>query len=172
MVACLRRYSALSSFRRHVRVLIAVRDLTQPNSERTSVAWFSDIDTAQKGMVGFSDFKAALPTLSHEEARSIFDSIDVAHEGLISVSEFHAATAVGMRRLSAEELLAALLMMGGKQGKLVYGTFRKVLNKQLPEMSEDEVKELFNTLDTDGDGVIDLEEFGAFVQVEETSQFI
>jgi len=173
VVGGLRRYAAMSIFKKYVMLMVAQAYGTDHDKTQESFNMFREIDKTRRGMVSYAEFKAVLPTVSDEDARKIFDSIDVAREGYISLTEFHAAMLATLNELSPKELMVAFMLMnGGKEKKLLRKDLEKVLAQQLPGLEQQSLDEVMQALDTDEDGCVSFEEFCHFFDPELTSQFM
>ena len=91
---------------------------------------------------------------SQPSATDLFGKVDTDASGGVSISEFSTMLSQHRKSVAATSSSASQDVSGSSDKSQRQGSLP-------PEMSEEEIKELFNSADTDDDGNLSLEEFSA-----------
>ena len=141
---------------------------------------FREIDKDSSGSLDEREFKLALKRLhlhlDGKQVALVVNHLDKDKDGLISIDEFLGVVFENKVKRVMKKLRALSYSSGGEDwdklfrhydrdnsGDLDYEEFRRAIRKDVgldaTMMTDEEVREMFDTLDSSGDGKIDLTEF-------------
>merc|ERR1711871_178707 len=130
---------------------------------------FQMFDTDGSGAISTSEFRdvclAVGMTPTDDELRAMVSELDQDESGDIDLKEFLSAMQSKTQDPEGEEIImeAFKTFDADASGALSHSEMREVLSKLGEKMDDDEITELIQTVDIDGDGEVDLGEFLAVV---------
>jgi Ca2+-binding EF-hand superfamily protein len=139
-------------------------DLTEEQKQEIKEA-FDLFDTDGSGSIDAKELKVAMRALGFEpkkeEIRKMIADIDRDGSGTIDFSEFLSMmTAKMAERDPREEIMKAFRLFDDDDSGTINFAKLKRVSKELGEnMSDDELQEMIDEADRDGDGVINLDDF-------------
>merc|ERR1711939_521618 len=130
---------------------------------------FRMFDTDGSGSISTGEFRdvclAVGMTPTDTELKAMITELDQDQSGDIDLKEFLTAMQAKTQDPEGEEIImeAFKIMDADGSGTLSHSEFREVLQHLGEKMDDEEITELINTVDLDGDGEVDLKEFLAVV---------
>merc|ERR1712178_154913 len=143
---------------------MAKHGLTQDQVEEIKEA-FDLFDTDGSGSIDVNELKVAMKALGmdakSEEIRKLINDIDSDGDGTIDFDEFLAMmTARKQGGDTREDLLKVVnLFDDDKTGTVSFKNLKRVCQELGENMTDDELKEMMDWADKDGDGVLTEDEF-------------
>ncbi|KAK8686723.1 hypothetical protein V6N13_125743 [Hibiscus sabdariffa] len=137
---------------------------------------FNQFDANNDGKISVSELRDVLKTMgssySEDELKRVLEDIDTDRDGLIDLSEFSV-----LCRSSSDEVTAALEMRDAfdlydqdKNGLISTKELHLVLNRLGMKSSVDECARMIKSVDSDGDGNVNFEEFQKMMSNEKGSK--
>eukprot|EP00931_Biecheleriopsis_adriatica_P085757 TRINITY_DN60563_c0_g1_i1.p1 TRINITY_DN60563_c0_g1~~TRINITY_DN60563_c0_g1_i1.p1 ORF type:complete len:569 (+),score=125.75 TRINITY_DN60563_c0_g1_i1:94-1707(+) len=162
-------YGNSSKFKRHCLNLCA---WSMTNEQRSEIRHlFLDIDSDKTGNITLPEFKEALKRSSlgrSMNAEQIFGAFSVDNNEVIDYSDFLAASLSTRIAGNEETIRAAFARFDvNADGVLTSKDMRAVLGSSF---TNKEIDEIVKAMDTDGDGGVSLEEFGAYMAADEADE--
>jgi len=120
---------------------------------------FDQYDTANNGTISYDEFMAAIQQKNYpkEKVKEIFNSMDVNKNGVIMYTEFIAATLEAQGHIEEERVAEAFDRLDSDDSGFIS---RKNLMEFLgAEATSQEIQDLINEIDKDGDGELSYAEF-------------
>jgi len=120
---------------------------------------FDQYDTANNGTISYDEFMAAIQQKNYpkEKVKEIFNSMDVNKNGVIMYTEFIAATLEAQGHIEEERVAEAFDRLDSDDSGFIS---RKNLMEFLgSEATSQEIQDLINEIDKDGDGELSYAEF-------------
>lgn len=139
-------------------------DLTEEQKQEIKEA-FDLFDTDGSGSIDAKELKVAMRALGFEpkkeEIRKMIADIDRDGSGTIDFAEFLSMmTAKMAERDPREEIMKAFrLFDDDDSGTINFAKLKRVAKELGENMSDDELQEMIDEADRDGDGVINLDDF-------------
>lgn len=139
-------------------------DLTEEQKQEIKEA-FDLFDTDGSGSIDAKELKVAMRALGFEpkkeEIRKMIADIDRDGSGTIDFSEFLSMMSAKMaERDPREEIMKAFrLFDDDDSGTINFAKLKRVAKELGENMSDDELQEMIDEADRDGDGVINLDDF-------------
>ncbi len=139
-------------------------DLTEEQKQEIREA-FDLFDTEGTGLIDAKELKVALRALGFEpkkeEIRKMLSDVDKEGTGLVSYQSFFdlMTTKMGERDSKEEILRAFRLFDDDETGKISFKNLRRVANELGENMTDEELQEMIDEADRDGDGEVSQEEF-------------
>ena len=139
-------------------------ELTEEQKQEIREA-FDLFDTDGSGTIDAKEFKVAMRALGFEprkeEVKKMISDIDKDGSGTIDFSEFLELMTTKMsERDSREEILKAFRLFDYDQtGKISFRNLKRVAKELGENMTDEELQEMIDEADRDGDGEISEEEF-------------
>lgn len=139
-------------------------DLTEEQKQEIREA-FDLFDTEGTGHIDAKELKVALRALGFEpkkeEIRKMLSDVDKEGTGLVSYQSFFdlMTTKMGERDSKEEILRAFRLFDDDETGKISFKNLRRVANELGENMTDEELQEMIDEADRDGDGEVSQEEF-------------
>jgi len=139
-------------------------DLTEEQKQEIKEA-FDLFDTDGSGSIDAKELKVAMRALGFEpkkeEIRKMIADIDKDGSGTIDFSEFLSMMSAKMaERDPREEIMKAFrLFDDDDSGTINFAKLKRVAKELGENMSDDELQEMIDEADRDGDGVINLDDF-------------
>merc|ERR1711862_66565 len=143
---------------------MAKHGLTQDQVEEIKEA-FDLFDTDGSGSIDVNELKVAMKALGmdakSDEIRKLINDIDSDGDGTIDFDEFLAMmTARKQGEDTLEDLLKVFkLFDDDKTGTISFKNLKRVCQELGENMTDDELKEMMDWADKDGDGVLNEDEF-------------
>ena len=162
-LSALKKFREYTLFKRAVLSVIAFN--LSENDIQQMKETFSQFDIEKNGVVKFNEFTKIMHAhgvLKNDELDQMFQALDVDQTGVIKYSEFLAACVDEKVYLSEKRMLDAYNTLDVDQtGHLSRDNFRNFVGKDT--IDEKMFNEMFDEIDTAGDGVISLTEFKAML---------
>lgn len=163
----MRRFSSLTKLKK-AAVLSAAQYLNQSQIQGLREL-FSSFDTDGDGQITFEELRKGLNShgagaaLTDDDVRSVMAATDVDGSGTIDYNEFLAAT-VNVALLQREDILLKLFndIDADSSGTLTIEEIEAAIRRSpfgFGPVDHEEVMELVRRADTNGDGVVDFDEF-------------
>lgn len=139
-------------------------DLTEDQKQEIREA-FELFDTEGSGHIDSKELKVAMRALGFEpkkeEIRKMLSDVDKEGTGLVSYEAFlHLMASKMADRDSKEEVLKAFRLFDDDEtGKISFNNLRRVANELGENMTDEELQEMIDEADRDGDGEVSQEEF-------------
>ncbi|KAL7065756.1 putative centrin protein [Cryptosporidium serpentis] len=124
---------------------------------------FELFDSDSTGYIDVKEVKVAMRALGFEpkkeELRKILSNIDI--NGMVSYSDFHDLVEMKiLQRDPREEMLKAFkLFDDDNTGKITFKNLKRVAKELGENIADEEIQEMIDEADRDGDGEINQEEF-------------
>lgn len=131
---------------------------------------FDLFDTDGSGSIDAKEIKVAMRALGFEptkdEIRKMIASVDKDGSGMIDYAEFLELMTVKMsQRDSKEEILKAFRLFDDDEtGKISFRNLKRVAQELGENMSDEELQEMIDEADRDGDGEVDQDDFFRIMQ--------
>jgi Ca2+-binding EF-hand superfamily protein len=129
---------------------------------------FDQYDTANNGIISYEEFMAAIHEKNYpeEQVKEIFNSLDVNKNGVIMYTEFIAATLEAQGHIEEERVAEAFDRLDSDDSGFIS---KKNLTEFLgSQASSQDIQDLINEIDGDGDGEISYVEFLSLFQKNRT----
>eukprot|EP00939_MAST-03C_sp_MAST-3C-sp1_P000992 g992.t1 len=139
-------------------------ELTEEQKQEIREA-FDLFDTDGSGTIDAKELKVAMRALGFEpkkeEIKKMITDIDTDGSGTIDFQEFlEMMTAKMSQKDSREEILKAFRLFDDDEtGKITFSNLKRVARELGENMSDEELQEMIDEADRDGDGEINEEEF-------------
>ena len=140
------------------------RELTEEQRQEIKEA-FDLFDTDGSGTIDAKELKVAMRALGFEpkkeEIKKMISEVDKDHSGVIDFPEFlDLMTAKMAERDPREEMLKAFRLFDDDEtGKISFKNLKRVAKELGENMTDEEIQEMIEEADRDGDGEISEEEF-------------
>ena len=140
------------------------RELTEEQRQEIKEA-FDLFDTDGSGTIDAKELKVAMRALGFEpkkeEIKKMISEVDKDHSGVIDFPEFlELMTAKMAERDPREEMLKAFRLFDDDEtGKISFKNLKRVAKELGENMTDEEIQEMIEEADRDGDGEISEEEF-------------
>ncbi|KAK7358137.1 hypothetical protein VNO77_00058 [Canavalia gladiata] len=145
----------------------------KPNPNTTPSVYFQDMDELKRvfnrfdangdGKISVSELDSALRTLGSgvqkEELQRVMEDLDTDQDGFINISEFAAFCRSDADGGGSELRDAFNLYDQDKNGLISAAELCQVLNRLGMKCSEEECHNMIKSVDSDGDGNVNFEEF-------------
>ncbi|OII77873.1 centrin [Cryptosporidium andersoni] len=124
---------------------------------------FELFDSDSTGYIDVKEVKVAMRALGFEpkkeELRKILSNVDI--NGMVSYSDFHDLVEMKiLQRDPREEMLKAFkLFDDDNTGKITFKNLKRVAKELGENIADEEIQEMIDEADRDGDGEINQEEF-------------
>lgn len=133
-----------------------------PNQDEMKLV-FDKFDTDKDGKISQQDYKAILRSLGKEtvpgEVAKIFQIVDLDGDGFISFKEFMDAHKKGGGIKTMDIQNAFGMYDLNNDGKISPEEVMEVLKRLGEQCSLDDCRRMVRAVDTDGDGLVDMDEF-------------
>merc|ERR1712023_347034 len=139
-------------------------DLTEEQKQEIREA-FDLFDTDGSGAIDAKELKVAMRALGFEpkkdEIRKMISDIDKDGDGTIDFDEFMMMMSAKMaEKDSREEIMKAFRLFDDDQtGKISFKNIKRVAKELGERMTDEELQEMIDEADRDGDGEVNEEEF-------------
>jgi calmodulin len=126
---------------------------------------FSEFDTNGDGIISIKELGAVMCQLGQNptksELQSIIDDVDADGNGTVDFTEFLTLMVNQMNNTKSEDELLEAYKVLDKDGSgfLSVAEIRKAMNSNGTKLTDNEVEEIIASVDVDGDGQINYEEF-------------
>lgn len=154
----------MTTARRDKRAGVGPKGLTEEQKQEIREA-FDLFDTDGSGCIDAKELKVAMRALGFEpkkeEVKKMISDVDTDGSGTIGFDDFMALMTVKMaERDPREEIMKAFRLFDDDEtGKITFKNLKRVAKELGENISDEELQEMIDEADRDGDGEVSEEEF-------------